>query len=181
MHAKHSLHTSKVALSLFLCFLYAFVCLPSRSPLLGALSGAVAASIFPYSTLSVTLFPDQVAKKIDGTLRQVFSLPLVFTGFTCVYGIRGLRLIVMYNPGMRGRWVRILDERAMIKGLMATYVGVEVVLWSTMPLFGVNRWTMPILRLVVVAYRRGPDTKKRRIWADAQSLSFHVIQSGPFS
>eukprot|EP00752_Nemacystus_decipiens_P015544 g13868.t1 len=76
---------------------------------------------------------------IDGSLGEVLTAPLISLGFTCVYGARGLRLLVMYNRQLRGRWVRVLDERAVIKSLMAAYLSFEGFAWSAILLYGLNR------------------------------------------
>lgn len=130
-------------------FRSALFCMLRRSPLLGIVSGAVASSLFTYAIFRITMFPTQVANMIDGSVGEVLTAPLISSGFTCVYGVRGLRLLVMYNRHLRGRWVRVLDERGVIKGLVATYLSIQSGLWSAIMLYGLNRWALSIFRCCV--------------------------------
>lgn len=93
---------------------------------------------------------------IDGSVGEVLTAPLISVGFTCVYGARGLRLLVVYNSHLLGRWVRVLDERAVIKGLVATYLGIEGLAWFAVLLYRLNRWAMDvsILRIEQVGWRQ---------------------------
>lgn len=90
----------------------------------------VAASVFAYAVFRITMFPTQGAKMIDESLGEVLTTPLVSAGFTCTYGARVLRLLVMYNRHLRGHWVKVLDERVVVKGLVAAFLGIEGIAWS---------------------------------------------------
>lgn len=70
----------------------------------------------------ISMFPTQVAKMMDGSVGEVLTAPLMSSGFTCVYGARSLRLLVMYNRHLRGRWIRVLDEHAVMKDLSVIYL-----------------------------------------------------------
>ena len=76
----------------------------------------------------------------DGTPREIVFVPLGFACFILVYGIRGLRLIVLYNSDMRRRWGGVLNEAAMAKYLVALYVTIEVIAWSACAVYGVERY-----------------------------------------
>lgn len=65
---------------------------------------------------------------------------MILWGFTLPYGVRGLRLIVMYNPHMRERWGVILNEPAIIKTLLALFFVTEAVAWSGALARGVDRY-----------------------------------------
>lgn len=65
--------------------------------------------------------------------------PLVLLGFTCTYAFRGVRLLVMYYPHMRGRWKRPTKQRTAVKSMVLLFLLVEVVAWSAGLAFGVDR------------------------------------------
>lgn len=141
MRYLHCLHTnySRTPIRFLLCI----SCKPPlRSPLLGIVSGSVAASLLAYAVFRVTMFPTQVAKMIDGSVGEVLTAPLISSGFTCVYGARGLRLLVMHDRHLRGRWIRVLEERAVIKGLVAAFLAIGGIAWSAILLYGLNRRVM---------------------------------------
>lgn len=141
MRYLHCLHTnySRTPIRFLLCI----SCTPPlRSPLLGIVSGSVAASLLAYAVFRVTMFPTQVAKMIDGSVGEVLTAPLISSGFTCVYGARGLRLLVMHDRHLRGRWIRVLEERAVIKGLVAAFLAIGGIAWSAILLYGLNRRVM---------------------------------------
>ncbi|CAN0108423.1 unnamed protein product [Ectocarpus sp. 12 AP-2014] len=85
------------------------------------------------------LFPAQAGEIVKGTAVEIITLPAVFACFTCAYGLRALRLLIMYNSHTRNRWGIFLGELAMVKCLVAVYVVLEVVAWSASLAFGVDR------------------------------------------
>lgn len=90
-------------------------------------------------------FAGDLSTQLDGEMVGGFHYPLlvmgplILFGFTCTHAFRGLRLLVMYNPPMRGRWARFLKQHAVIKNLVALFVFVEVVAWSATAAFGLSR------------------------------------------
>ncbi|CAM9691743.1 unnamed protein product [Pylaiella littoralis] len=110
-----------------------------RSPRLGLLSGAVSTMVLAISLFRVMLSPAQAAQIVEGTVVEIITLPAVCACFTCAYGLRAFRLLIMYNPHMRKRWGTILGESAMVKLLLAIYIVMEVVAWSASLVFGVDR------------------------------------------
>ena len=72
-----------------------------------------------------------MAKVLEGSDLEIVLLPLSTTGNTAVYGLRGLRLLMMYDSDLRRRWGRVPDERALAKYLVVTFLVVEAMAWST--------------------------------------------------
>lgn len=108
----------------------------NRSPLLmtaSGLAGVLAAS----TTVSRTVvFPGLQSLFI----LRILSIPLTVFCFVAVYILRGLRVIVMYNPSRRQRWGRYLKkEAATVKVLLAAYVIVEVAAWIAVQQVGLAR------------------------------------------
>jgi len=87
----------------------------------------------------VTVFPVEVRRTLEGQWQDVVLLPLGVTCPLLVYSIRGLRLIVMYNPDMRKRWGRVLNEPAMVKCVLLAYFAIEVIAWSASLAYGVEK------------------------------------------
>lgn len=113
-------------------------CLP-RSPILGILSGAVAGIASLGTILRIALFPHAVEATLKGSMVDAVVQPLVLTCFTCAYGMRGLRLIVLYDSDVRERWGKLANERAMSKSLVVAFVLIEFIVWSGGLVFGVDR------------------------------------------
>jgi len=111
-----------------------------RSPLLGTLSGVAQTLGFSQLIVRVTLFPVEVQRALKGQWHHIVLLPLVVTCPILVYSIRGLRLIVMYNPDMRKRWGWVLNEPAMVKCVLLAYFAIEVIAWSASLAYGVEKW-----------------------------------------
>ena len=103
------------------------------------MSGSVAAWVACFSILRLAFFPGQLAPSLEGGVAEVVHIPMVLWGFTLPYAVRGLRLIVMYNPHMRGRWGRILNEPPVIRKLVALFFAKEAVAWSAGLVYGVDR------------------------------------------
>lgn len=115
----------------------------ARSPLLATMSGSVAAWVSSFAILRLAFFPDQLAPSIEGGVAEVVHIPMVLWGFTVPYAVRGVRLIVLYNPHMRGRWGRILNEPPTIRKLMALFLATEAIAWSAGLVYGVDRQERP--------------------------------------
>lgn len=95
--------------------------------------------VLAISLFRVMLSPAQAGQIVEGTVVEILTLPAVLACFTCSYGLRALRLLIMYNPQLRKRWGTILGESAMVKFLVAIYIFLEVVAWSASLVFGVDR------------------------------------------
>lgn len=117
----------------------ALLCLSSRSPILGILSGAVAGLISLGTIFRIALIPHAVEETLEGSMVDAVAQPLVLTCFTCAYGMRGLRLIILYDSDIRERWGKLANERAMTKSLVILFVLIEFIVWSTALVFGVDR------------------------------------------
>jgi len=86
-----------------------------------------------------TLVPGDVAKMLDGSLTEIVFVPLTLTCFTPVYGLRGVRLLIMYKADMRRRWRRVPSELAMVKHVVVVYAVIEVTAFSAGLVFGLHR------------------------------------------
>ena len=69
---------------------------------------------------------------------MVLYIPVVLS-FSSAYIMRGLRLLVMYNPDSRQRWGALLRERNFLKIQLATFLAVEAAVWSCVLKFGINQ------------------------------------------
>lgn len=110
-----------------------------RSPQLVTLSGSVGILVSLTGITRVTLFPGEAAKIIAGSGPEIVFLPLSAVGFTAVYGLRGLRLLIMYDGNMRRRWGGVPDEGALVKYALVCYLAIEVLAWLGSLKFGVAR------------------------------------------
>lgn len=70
---------------------------------------------------------------------DLLFLPMLLTLYTGAYIMRGLRLLVMYNPHLRKRWGWCVKETASMRALVASWVVLEVIIWAATILFGVRR------------------------------------------
>jgi len=68
---------------------------------------------------------------------MLLIVPLMIS-FTSAYIMRGLRLLIMYNPDSRQRWGSLLRERNFVKFQVAVIFAMETVLWSCVVKFGVT-------------------------------------------
>ena len=107
-----------------------------RSPLLLTLSGSVGMLVGLIWSCRYTIFPAEVTKVREGSDMLIVIIPLVATGYTTVYGWRGLRLLMMYDSAMRRRWGRVPNERAIAKGLIASFLAIEAIAWSVRLVYG---------------------------------------------
>lgn len=80
-----------------------------------------------------------MAKIFAGSAPEIVVLPLSATGFTAVYGLRGLRLVIMYDGKMRRRWGGVPDEVALAKYVLVGFLAIEVIAWSASLEYGVSR------------------------------------------
>ena len=128
------------------CIVY-FACLP-RSPLLGVLSGAVAGVVSFATVFRMALSSAQLPATRRGSVAAAVIQPLIFTCFTCAYGMRGLRLVILYDADIRERWGMFVKDRVVAKSLMISFVAIEVLVWSAGLAVGVDRW-VPCRRLAV--------------------------------
>lgn len=69
---------------------------------------------------------------------MLLAIPLMLC-FTAAYVLRGLRLLVMYDPRSRQRWGSFLRERKFFTVLLAFFLALEVIVWSFVPAYGVGR------------------------------------------
>ncbi len=113
-------------------------CLP-RSPYLGILSGATAGILLIGTAVRIMLFPDQLARTRKGSVSAVVLQLLGLTCFTGAYGLRGLRLVILYDANVRERWGKLAKDRDMAKTLVAVFVVIEIVLWGASLVVGVDR------------------------------------------
>lgn len=95
-----------------------------------SISGSVGALLCLVWISRYTLFPAQVEKVLEGSDLEIVLLPLSATGNTAVYGLRGLRLLMMYDSNMRRRWGRVPEERTLARYLVGTFLVVEAMAWA---------------------------------------------------
>lgn len=85
------------------------------------------------------IVPAQAGQMLKGTVVEVVTLPAVFACFTCAYGFRAIRLLIMYNPNVRKFWGKVLDESRMVKVLVGIYAILELTAWSASLVYGADR------------------------------------------
>jgi len=110
-----------------------------RSPVLLTLSGSAGVLLSSVLMCRITLFPGEAAKSLEGSGPEIVLVPLSTTAFTAVYGLRGLRLLIMYDRHMRQRWGGVPDEGALVKVWLVCYLVIEVTAWSASLICGVSR------------------------------------------
>jgi len=103
------------------------------------MSGSIGIILALAGIWRTTLFPGEVANIIEGSAPEIVFLPLSTMGFTAVYGLRGLRLLTMYDRKMRRRWGGVPEEGALVKALLVCYLVIEVIAWSASLAYGVSR------------------------------------------
>ena len=97
------------------------------------------AGIVSFGTiLRIVLFPDDVEDTLNGSAADCVTQPLVLLCFTCAYGMRGLRLVILYDADIRARWGKLAKDRTMAKSLVIMFVLAEVSVWSANLAFGVE-------------------------------------------
>ncbi|CAM9279854.1 unnamed protein product, partial [Ectocarpus fasciculatus] len=115
----------------------------SRSPLLATTSGFVGVVIGAFAVARLILIPDQLVVLF---ISAIILVPLMEFGFLGPYVIRGVRLLVMYNPSTREHWGRFFNnELAVVKILLVAFGVVEVIAWSAALLFGMETTAYVIL------------------------------------
>lgn len=67
------------------------------------------------------------------------AVPMGVALNTCAYVMRGVRLLVMYNPTLRKRYGPYINEIAMAKALVTSFVALEGIIWSLSLVLGVER------------------------------------------
>ncbi|CAM9482538.1 unnamed protein product [Ectocarpus sp. 12 AP-2014] len=108
----------------------------SRSPLLATTSGLVGVVLGAFAVARLIMIPDQV---VVLSISLMIFVPLMELGFLGPYVIRGIRLLVMYNPATRTHWGRFFNnELAVVKILLVAFGIVEVIAWSAVLLFGLE-------------------------------------------
>ncbi|CAM9700119.1 unnamed protein product [Sphacelaria rigidula] len=75
----------------------------------------------------------------DVAALEIVNFPMIFFLFVGVYGMRGFRLVVMYNQNKRERWGRYIKEAAMAKVLLAAFIVIQIVAWIVVAAVGVER------------------------------------------
>ncbi|CAM9446022.1 unnamed protein product [Ectocarpus fasciculatus] len=107
-----------------------------RSPLLTTTSGLAGVLAGSTAVSRTVVFPGLQSLFI----LRIISIPLTVFCFVAVYILRGLRVLVMYNPSRRQRWGRFLKkEAAMVKILLAAFVIAEVAAWIAVRHVGLAR------------------------------------------
>ena len=116
----------------------------SRSPGLAAVSGCAATFIS-----GVTIFRYMLASEEDestGAVDGLLLIPMMPTLYTGPYILRGLRLLVMYNPRLRKRWGAFAREAGLLRSMVASCVVFEVVVWTLALVFGLKRSVATCMR-----------------------------------
>lgn len=67
---------------------------------------------------------------------MILCVPIMLS-FTASYILRGVRLLIMFNPRRRQRWGSFLRESFFVPIVLAIYVVLQVVVWSFVPAYGV--------------------------------------------
>lgn len=109
--------------------------LVNRSPMLATLSGTACAYVLALTTICVLFVTDPK----DVAAVEIINFPMIFFLFVGGYGMRGFRLVVMYNQKKRERWGKYIKEATMAKLLLAGFIVIEVIAWTVVPAVGVER------------------------------------------
>lgn len=99
--------------------------------MLAVLSGVVAILISAPEIIGKTLTYDMSAGA-----EMLLCVPLMLA-FTATYILRGVRLIIMFNPRLRQRWGSFLRESKFIPVVLAIFLLLQVVVWSFVPAYGI--------------------------------------------
>lgn len=70
---------------------------------------------------------------------ELFIIPLGLILNTVVYIMRGLRLLILYNPDLRHRWGPYIKESFMLKTVVVCFAVIQAILRSLALMFGVPR------------------------------------------
>lgn len=76
----------------------------------------------------------------DPGAEALVVIPMGVTLNTSAYVLRGIRLLVMYNPSLRKRYGPYLREAPMVKAMLASYGVLEVIIWCLTLVFGIKRY-----------------------------------------
>eukprot|EP00752_Nemacystus_decipiens_P004835 g4399.t1 len=112
-----------------------FACLPAleASPVLAVTSGIVAILISAPEIIGKSLTHDMSAGA-----EMLLCIPLMLA-FTATYILRGVRLLIMFNPRSRQRWGSFLRESKFLPIVLAIFLALQVVVWSFVPSYGIPR------------------------------------------
>lgn len=67
---------------------------------------------------------------------MLLCIPLMLS-FTAAYILRGVRLLILFNPRSRQRWGSFLRESKYIPIVLAIFLVLQVVVWSFVPAHGI--------------------------------------------
>lgn len=123
--------------------LLAFLLL-NRSPRLGSLSGCAALFIALVTVCRYMLASDDAES--TGEIDGILLIPMMPTLFTGPYILRGVRLLVLYNPPMRKRWGAFAREPVLLRAMVISCVVLEVINWTAVLIFGIERSGDPYLQ-----------------------------------
>ncbi|CAB1108737.1 unnamed protein product [Ectocarpus sp. CCAP 1310/34] len=111
-----------------------------RSPLLGTVSGLAGVSVWAFATTGAVINSEVVNAQL--AFAPIITVPLVLVAFVGAYIIRGIRLLVMYNPHMRHRWGRYFNkETFMVKVVIVLFVVLQLVSSLAVVVVGAARET----------------------------------------
>ena len=99
--------------------------------MLAVMSGVVGILISGPEIIGMTLTYDMSAGP-----EKILCIPLMLS-FTAAYILRGVRLLIMFNPRSRQRWGSFLREGNFIPIVLAIFLVLQVVVWSFVPTYGV--------------------------------------------
>ncbi|CAM9902391.1 unnamed protein product [Ectocarpus sp. 12 AP-2014] len=82
---------------------------------------------------------------------DLYLAPMLLTTYTGVYGMRGFRLLVMYNPAMRVRFGKFVKESWMVRTSLVSFAVLEIIIWSAAGIVGINRVHAYVTLVVVLS------------------------------
>lgn len=123
-----------------------------RSPLLAITSGLVT-GLFSCAVMYDLILGERPTLQGSSTFFILVGMPIYVPVTMGAYFMRAVRLLVMYNPRLRRRWGRILKEKAILRVLLVPPLLMQVVIWSTVPVYGTERWVTPSLQRSELAAR----------------------------
>lgn len=107
-----------------------------RSPLLANTSGLFAAI---HSCVVIFDSIQGWTKIEEPGIITVYGVPMILTLFVGSYVMRGIRLLVIYEPKLRRRWGCYFREMNIFIGLIAPTLVFQMVAWAMVPIFGLDR------------------------------------------
>lgn len=99
--------------------------------MLAVTSGVIGILISGPEIIGKTLTYDMTAGA-----EMLLCVPIMLS-FTAAYILRGLRLLIMFNPRSRQRWGSFLSERNFIPIVLAIFLVLQIVVWSFTPAYGI--------------------------------------------